>query len=529
MKGIEAIVNMPLTLANWFLAILPVLVLVTGILVFQWEAAKVGAISWLVAVADAYFFFGTDFRLMALANSKGMSLSLYVLLIIWGAVFMYNIADGAGAIKVIGKKIAGISDDQRLQCLLLAWCFAPVLQGLAGFGIPVAVVAPIMVVMGFSPLVAVAACLVGHSWSISFGSMASSYNSIQLVTNIPGEVIGPWMAIIFSAAIFATGFCVAHIFGGWSAVKKSVPQILSTGAVMSFTLWLTVYIGTPQLATLMAGLAGCVVMMIWAYLGKKHTIKAKTNEDAEKQKMSFTVAFSPYYALILISVLSQLKPIKTALSAYNWGLNYPEVQTALGYVVTATSKYSKIQFFSHPAPILLFSALLGYVIYVLKTGANPNIMKISLKKTVEKNVPSGVGIATMVMMALIMSDSGMTNMIARGVATVFGVLYPVMAPFIGVLGSFITGSNTNSNVMFGVLQKETALVLGKSAVLMAAAQSVGGSLGVSMSPSTIMTGAANVGMNGKENEIMNVTMKYCLINTLIVGIFVLILSNIFYI
>ncbi|HZW50103.1 MAG TPA: L-lactate permease, partial [Bacillota bacterium] len=366
---------MPLTLTNWFLAILPVLVLVTGILVFKWETAKVGAISWLVAIADGYFFFGSDFRLMALANSKGMSLSLFVLLIIWGAVFMYNIADGAGAIKVIGKKIAGISDDQRIQVLLLAWCFAPVLQGLAGFGIPVAVVAPIMVVMGFQPVVAVATCLIGHSWSISFGSMASSYNSLQLVTNIPGELIGPWMAIIFSAAIFATGFGVAHIYGGWNAVKKSVPQILTTGSMMSFVLWLTVTIGTPQLATLMAGLAGCAVMMAWALLGKKKTGKAEEKTATEKQKMSFTVAFSPYYAMILISILTQLKPIKTALASYNWGLNYPEVQTAVGYVVTATSKYSKILFFSHPAPILIFSGLLGYVIYVLKTGANPSILK----------------------------------------------------------------------------------------------------------------------------------------------------------
>ena len=131
------------------------------------------------------------------------------------------------------------------------------------------------------------------------------------------------------------------------------------------------------------------------------------------------------------------------------------------------------------------------------------------------------------MMALIMSDSGMTNVIAQGIANVFGSFFPLVSPYIGVLGSFITGSNTNSNVMFGVLQQNTAIVLGKSAVLMAAAQSVGGSLGVAISPSTIMTGAANVGLNGRENEIMKITMKYCLINVLFVGIFVYILSNIF--
>lgn len=517
---------MPFTIGNWLLAITPVLVLIAGILLFKWEASKVGAVSWIVALGIAYFFFGTDLQMIALANSKGLSLSLYVFLIIWGAIFLYNVADGAGGIKVIGKTISGVSDDRRIMILLLAWCFTSMLQGLAGFGIPVAVVAPILVVIGFEPLVAVSASLIGHSWAISFGSMGSSYNSIQLVTGIPGEVIGPWMAIIFSVGIFATGFGVAHIYGGWAAVKKSVPQILTAGTAMSFVMWLMTIIGTAQLASLMAASAGCLVMILWAITGKRKQ-KAEVREVAEKSAMSFNTAFSPYYTLIVVSILTQIKPIKTALSGYNWGLAYPELQTSFGYVVTAVSKYSKIQFFSHPAPILLLSSLVGYAIYVTRIGAKKNLLKTAALKTVDKAIPTSVGIGTMVMMALIMSDSGMTNVIAQGIANVFGSFFPLVSPYIGVLGSFITGSNTNSNVMFGVLQQNTAIVLGVSPVLMAAAQSVGGSLGVAISPSTIMTGAANVGLNGRENEIMKITMKYCLINVMLVGIFVFLLSNIY--
>ena len=515
--------DMPLTIGNWLLAIAPVLVLISGILFFKWEASKVGAVSWVVALGIAYVFFGTDFRLMALANSKGLSLSLYVLLIIWGAVFLYNIADGAGAIKVIGKTMTGVSENRLIMILLLAWCFASMLQGLAGFGIPVAVVAPIMVVMGFEPLVAVASCLIGHSWSISFGSMGSSYNSIQLVTGIPGEIIGPWMAIIFSVGIFATGFGVAHIYGGWDAVKKSVPQILTAGSAMSFVLWFMNIIGTAQLASLMAAGAGCLVMILWA-VAEKRKEKKPSEIKQDSNTMGFHIAFAPYYTLILVSILTQIKPIKSALSSYHWGLNYPELQTTFGYVVAAVSKYSKIQFFSHPAPILLLSSLVGYAIYVTRTGAKKSLLQTAAVKTVDKCIPTSVGIGTMVMMALIMSDSGMTHLIAQGIASVFGSFFPLVSPYIGVLGSFITGSNTNSNVMFGVLQQNTALVLGKSAVLMAAAQSVGGSLGVSIAPSTIMTGAANVGLNGRENEIMKVTMKYCLLNVLLVGLFVYLLS-----
>jgi lactate permease len=125
------------------------------------------------------------------------------------------------------------------------------------------------------------------------------------------------------------------------------------------------------------------------------------------------------------------------------------------------------------------------------------------------------------MMALIMTDSGMTNYLARGVAETFGGLYPLVSPFIGALGTFITGSNTNSNVMFGMMQYETAAALGKSAVLIAASQSVGASVSVSISPSTIMTGAANVGIgHGGENKIMAGTIRYWFFNISLVGFIV---------
>jgi len=516
---------MHLSLATWLLAFTPIAVLILGILMLKWEAAKVGAVTWLIATVIALLFFGADGRLLALANSKGLSLALYVILIIWGAVFLYNIAEQAGAIKVISNKMVGISDDSMIQCLLFAWCFAPVLQGLAGFGIPVAVVAPIMVMMGFEPLIAVAACLIGHSWSISFGSMGSSYNSIQLVTGIPGEIIGPWMAVIFSIAIFATGFGVAHIYGGWAAVKKALGPVFTTGVAMSFSLWFMNICDMAQLSTLIAGMCGCLVMILWAFAKKRRPAHEIASVQVETETtMGFHTACSPYYALIMISVILQIKPVKAALANFNWGLTYPRAQTTLGYVIEGVEKYSKIQWFSHPAPILFVSALIGIIIYLWRAKADKGMIKAAVENTVKKCIPMSVGIMTMVMMALVMSDFGMTNLIAQGVAAALGGLYPLAAPFIGVLGSFITGSNTNSNIMFGILQMETAMLIGKSSVLMAAVQSVGGSLGVSMAPSTIMIGSANVGLSGQENTVMGKTIKYCLINAALVGLFVFILD-----
>ena len=144
--------TLELSFVNWLLAILPVIVLLFCLLALKWEASCAGAASWLSAILIAIFRFGADAQLIALANSKGMSLSVYVLLIIWTAIFLYNVADSAKAIKTIGDKISALTDNRSLLALLLAWGFTSVLQGLAGFGVPVAVVAPIMVAMGFPPL-----------------------------------------------------------------------------------------------------------------------------------------------------------------------------------------------------------------------------------------------------------------------------------------------------------------------------------------------------------------------------------------
>jgi lactate permease len=117
-----------------------------------------------------------------------------------------------------------------------------------------------------------------------------------------------------------------------------------------------------------------------------------------------------------------------------------------------------------------------------------------------------------------MNDTGMTTMLAQGMAKTTGVLFPVFSPFIGVLGAFLTGSNTNSNVMFGALQVETAKVLGVSTTIMAAVQSVGGSVGCSIAPSKVLIGTATVGLDGRESEVMNRTIPYCLLITFLVGI-----------
>ena len=518
--GGAALAGPELTLVNWILAFLPILLLLLSILFLNWGAPKSGALAWITAMAIGIVVFKGDLQIMALANTKGMSLSLYVLLIIWGAVLLYNLVAEQGAIDVIGDTMTKVSKDRLLQCLLMSWCFAAFLQGIAGFGVPVAVVAPIMVVMGFTPAVAAASTLVGHCWSISFGSMGSSYYTIQLTTKIPGEMIGPWMAIMFLIPILTTGLAVAHIYGGVAAVKKAFPAIFVTSVVMGFACWLLNKIGAAQLATLVPGLLGCGAITLMArskmYADTEST--AGMIERKEALPMGFGLAFSPYLVLIAISISSQIGPIKKFFSPYSWSLPFPELTTGLGYVVKAEKGYSSINILSHPAPLLFFAAIAAIIIFGAAGKWRPGSFAKAFKNTVTQCVPTSYGIATMVMMALIMNDTGMTDVLAHGLAKATGAVFPIFSPYIGVLGTFLTGSNTNSNVMFGQLQYATAQSLGISTIIICAAQSVGGSLGSSIAPSKVLIGSATVGLEGRESEVMKRTIPYCLAIVLLVGI-----------
>jgi len=487
----------------------------------KWSAPRSGTAAWIVASLVAWLFFGADAFILGIANAKGLSLSFFVLLIIWSAVLMYNLVESLGGIGVIGKSIAGLVRPRLGQALLLAWVFAGFVQGIAGFGVPVAIVAPLMLMLGFSPLIAAASVLVGHSWAVTFGSMGSSYYTIQLVTGIPGATIGPTMAILFGLPIIAAGFAVAVIVGGWQSARNSALAIIIVGVIVSFFVWLMAVLGVGQIASIVPGLVGCG--LIWLLcktrlLGDETGVKTVAPLQNSDSSMSFHVAFLPYYLLILLTVISQIPLIKEAASHLYLGIDYTGIETSLGYVVEPVKDYAKIRLLNHPAPLILAATFLTFLFFRTthrwKDGAGVD----ALKKTFRQCIPTTIGIVTMVMMALIMTNVGMTEVLAQGIARVTGVVFPIFSPYIGVLGCFMTGSNTNSNVMFGALQVETAISLGISPLIIASIQSIGGSLGSAIAPAKVLIGSSLVGLNGREHEVMRKALPYCLVIVFLVGL-----------
>ena len=166
---------MPLTLLTWLLALLPVLVILVLMLGLKWGGSKAGAVGLVVALLVAVVFFGAGGKLIAVSQGKGLLLTFDVLYIIWTALLLFHIADEAGAVRIIGQALPRLTTDRMMQGLLLGWLFASFLQGMGGFGVPVAVAAPLLVGLGFSPVQAVIMACIGHGWAVNFGSLATSF------------------------------------------------------------------------------------------------------------------------------------------------------------------------------------------------------------------------------------------------------------------------------------------------------------------------------------------------------------------
>jgi len=470
----------------------------------RWGAARAGAVGYLTALAIAILFFGAGAELLAYSHAKAFFLSIDVLFIIWAAFLLYRVADEAGAIKIIGKALPHLTPIKGLQALLIGWVFASFLQGVGGFGVPVAVIAPILIGLGFSPLSAVVIPSIGHGWAVTFGSLGSSFLALMASTGLSADQLAAPSALFLGIACIATGPMVAHAAGGWQTVRRLLIPTLILGGVMAIIQYIVVTNGFWYIGSFIAGIIGLAVGIPLALQSRKNN----KNTDGKLNVRALIIALSGYILLIAITLIVQLIPgIKSILSVVSIQLEFPEIITALGYITPAGAG-REIVFFRHTGMILIYTSIFAYLIYHKAGLYKPGSIRSILDGTVRRVMSSSVSIVSMVTMAVIMQHSGMTDTIARGLADGFGSFYPIIAPWIGALGAFMTGSNTNSNVVFGVLQQRTAEILGYSIAVILAAQTSGAALGSVMAPTKVVVGASTAGLGNREGDVMRKLVVY---------------------
>jgi len=509
----------------FLLSLVPILLILILMVGFRWGAARAGAVGYLSAFLIAFFAFGAGPKLMAYTHARAFFLSLDVLLIIWAAFLLYLVADEAGAIRMIGQALPHLTTDKGMQALLIGWVFATFLQGVGGFGVPVAVVAPILVGLGFTPLAAVIIPSLGHGWAVTFGSLGSSFQALLSSTGQPESLLAPPSAFFLGISALVAGLMVSHAADGWPTVRRLLVPVLLLGFVMGLTQYIVATVGLWNLAAFAAGVAGLAVAFPIARRYRLMSSLGSTENNTKLDLRQLLIALSGYIVLIVVIMIIQFTPpLQDLLGRVVLQLEFPEVSTSLGYITPAGAS-RKIVLLRHTGTVLVYVSFMAYLLYraakLYKPGAEGRI----LNGTVRRVMSSSVSIISMVSMAVIMENSGMTDTLARGLAEGVGRLFPVVSPWIGALGAFMTGSNTNSNVVFGALQLRTAELLRYSVAIILAAQTAGAALASVIAPTKVVVGASTAGMAGREGEVMRKLFGYTALLVLLISLLAIVGVN----
>ena len=495
------------------LSVLPIIILLACLIFIKLPVGKSGIISLAAATVIALVFFGLPAFGLAVAVGKALALALFVSLIVWGALFIYHLVDDFKAIDVINKNILVFIEDKFVQFVLLSWLFTGLMQGMAGFGVPIVITAPILVALGFDKVKSLSAVLLGHSWAVTFGSMGAAFFIIQMITGLPAEDLGLPMWVFNTIAHLVTGVGVCWLYDGIKGIRKGLAYILPVSVVMAVVQYFTIHFGMYSLATLNTALVGLVAMFL---LYKLRSKPREQKPGIYSGRLNLLQAVLPYSFILVLSLAVSFLPF--ALRDISLSFNFPGFQTDLGYIVRPETGYSAIRLFGHPAVVLLLAAAVAVVVFKSAGVWDSAVFRGAVKKTVKKGIPATIALLSLGNMSLIMMDSGMTHLLANNTADFVGGLYPFFAPFFGVLGAFLTGNNTNANVLFGSFQYTIAQQLGVSGAVMSAVQSIAGSVGVAIGPTLVLMGTLATKQEGQEAQIYKKVIAFVLIAALAMGI-----------
>ncbi|MCY3834147.1 MAG: L-lactate permease [Chloroflexi bacterium] len=495
---------MELNAASWFLALLPVLSVLVLMVGAGWGGGRAGVAGFLLALLLALTVFGGDAMLALVALGKSALLAVDVLYIVWMALFFYHVTNEAGTVGLIGRSLPRLTSDRAAQSLLISWVFVSLLQGVGGFGVPVAVVAPLLVGLGYTATQSVIMASLGHGWAVTFGSLGTSFVALMAVTGLPGEALAHEAALILGFACLISGALVAYISAGFSGFLRSAPMLAVVGAAMGLVQWWMATNGMWTLGSTSGALAGALVGVLYVLSPLHGGRSARAPAAQDERGRSLVLALAAYAILLMLAFsVNLIGPIEKLLNSVLIQIDFPAVATAHGWQTPAEAGRG-ISVFGHAGAILFYAGLIACLLYrAAGYFESKSVWSDIWAKVSRSALKSTLSILALVAMASLMTHTGMTQVIARGISETFDAdSYPFFAPFIGALGAFMTGSNTNSNVVFGALQQETARLLALSVPVILAGQTAGASLGSVLAPAKIIVGCSTVGLGGQEGPVI---------------------------
>jgi lactate permease len=537
-----------------FLAFLPILVVFVLMVGLRWPSTKAMPIAWVIASGVALFTWQMDTVFWAAASIKGALVAIKILIIVFGAILVLQTLKTSGAVQTIKSGFYSITPDRRIQAIIIAWLFGAFLEGAAGFGTPAAIAAPLLVSLGFPPLGAVMVALISNSTPVTFGAVGTpiiiGFGEIFNIPKVEGMLASSGLtvdAFIQKTTVFAAGYhavagtfiplilvmFLTKFFGKKSFVEglKVWKFAIFAGLSMTVPYFLTAYFLGSEFPSLMGGLVGLFIVItaakkgfllndieVWDFppreeWGADWVGDEEPDTNMDEGRHSLLVAWTPYILIASILVLTRLGqlPFKGMLTQFK--LAIPSILgTNLGYSI-------KPLYLPGTIPFILVAVL---SIFILKMKGEQ--VAEAWGGTFQRIKAPTIALIFAVGLVQVMINSGHTTggpggsmlmAMAEFVSNITGGFYPLFATLIGTLGAYIAGSNTVSDMLFGMFQYDAATALELPHMVIVGLQAVGGAVGNMVSVHNVVAASATVGIVGMEGIIMRRNLipvfYYCLV------------------
>ena len=529
-------------------ALIPIVFFFLALTKLRLKGYQAGTVTVLLALGVALLFYKMPVSAALASAVYGFFYGLWpIAWIIVAAVFLYKLSVKTGQFDVIRSSILSVTHDQRLQLILVGFCFGAFLEGAAGFGAPVAITAALLVGLGFKPLYAAGLCLIANTAPVAFGAMGIPVIVAGQVSGIDPFLIGQMAGRQLPFMTILVLFWIMAIMDGWRGVKETWPAVLVGGGSFAVVQFLTAnYIG-PELPDITSAIVSLIALTaflkVWqpkrifrfdtAESTTSQTTGAKAPAAAKPQAGAtapltagaIVKAWSPFIILTAMVTLWSLKPFKALFAAggplASTIISIPvpmldKLVAKMPPVVAQATPYGAVYTFNWLAATGT-AILIAAVLTIAFARFSPAKAVATLGETVRELVIPIYSIGMVLAFAFVANYSGLSATLALALAHT-GQAFTFFSPFLGWIGVFLTGSDTSANALFGALQATTANQLGLSPVLTVAANTTGGVTGKMISPQSIAIACAAVGLAGKESDLFRFTVKHSLVFAAIIGI-----------
>ncbi|QHA90312.1 lactate permease LctP family transporter [Bacillus sp. N1-1] len=522
-----------------FIALIPIIFFFLALTAFRMKGHIAATVTVMLAIVIAILFYDMPITMVAATTGYGFAFGLWpISYIVIGAVYLYKLSVKSGQFDIIRSSIVSITDDKRIQMLLVAFSFNAFLEGAAGFGAPIAITAALLVGLGFEPLKAAGLCLIANTASGAFGAMGIPVIVAGQVSGLAPMEIGQFLGTSLPFISFTIPFLLVVIMDGMKGLKKVWPAALVAGSTYAITQWATVTFIGPELPNITSSIVSLVAVAVFVKMWhpkmqQNHTIDPEVEAqlavslDPEAQLTAGRIlkAWSPFIALTAMVTIWSLKPFKnlfvegglleaTILQIPVPGLHNLVIKTAP--IVSEPTPYGamlKLDLLSATGTAIFIAAILS--IFILRMS--PKAALEAFVETVKELQKPVLTIMMVLGFAFIANYSGMSSTLGLALAATGGV-FPFLSPLLGWIGVFLTGSVTSNNALFGNLQQITAQQIAVLPMVLVAANTAGGVMAKMLSPQSIAVATGAVGLVGREGDLFRFTLKYSFVFLLITGV-----------